>query len=127
MPDIRRNFSMKKLSLLKSILLLAIGSTLLNGCVVRERTVVYRQSPPPTVVGQEVVVSEAPPPMIVETQTIAPGPDFIWIGGVWAWHGHWVWEHGHWGRPPHPGAVWVAHRYEYRNGVHVYIRGGWRF
>ncbi len=123
---LRLNLHMKKLPLLKSILLIALGSTLLSGCVVRERTV-YRQAPPPAVVGQEVVVTEAPPPPIVETVTVSPGPGFLWIGGVWAWHGHWVWERGHWGRPPHPGAVWVAHRYEYRNGVHVFIRGGWRF
>ena len=116
---------MKKPSLFKSILLLATGAVLVSGCVVRERTV-YRRPYAPVVVDQEVVVDGAPPPVVVETQTISPGPDFIWIGGVWAWHGRWVWEGGHWGRPPHPGAVWVAHRYEYRNGVHVFIRGGWR-
>jgi hypothetical protein len=117
---------MKTLPLMRSILLIAIGSILVSGCVVRERTV-YRQAPPPATVGTEVTVTEAPPPPIVETVTVSPGPAFIWIGGVWAWHGHWVWEAGRWARPPHPGAVWVAHRYEYRNGVHVFIRGGWRY
>ena len=117
---------MKKLSLLKSILLIGVASLLVSGCVVRERTV-YRQAPPQATVGGEVVVTDAPPPPIVETVTIAPGPAFIWIGGNWVWRGHWVWEHGHWARPPHPGAVWVPHRYEYRNGVHVFIRGGWSF
>jgi hypothetical protein len=118
---------MKKLPLLKSILLIATGSLLVSGCVTRER-VVYQQAPPPSqplMPGQEVVVTEAPPPAIVETETISPGPNFVWIGGGYVWRGHWVWQHGRWARPPHRGAVWVAHRYEYRNGVHVYIRGGW--
>lgn len=110
---------------LKSILLIALGSALVTGCVVHER-VVYREAPP-AVVGQEVVVTEAAPAPLVETVTVSPGPGYVWIGGGWVWHGHWVWAHGHWGHPPRPGAVWVAHRYEYRNGVHVYIRGGWRY
>jgi hypothetical protein len=118
---------MKTLPSLKSLVLVVIGSTLMTGCVVRERTV-YQQSPPPgpVVASGEVVVTEAPPPPIVETVTVSPGPAFIWIGGSWVWRGHWVWEHGRWGRPPHPGAVWVPHRYAYRNGVHVFIRGGWQ-
>ncbi len=107
------------------MLLIIAVSMLVSGCVVRERTV-YRQPPPP-VVGGEIVVTGAPPPPMVETVTVSPGPAFVWIGGAWAWHGHWVWERGHWAHPPHPGAVWVAHHYEYRNGVHVFIRGGWRF
>jgi hypothetical protein len=112
---------MKKFPLL--ILLIATGSLLVSGCVTRER-VVYEQGPPPA--SQEVVVTEAPPPMIFETETIAPGPNYVWVGGAWVWRGHWVWAQGHWAYPPHPGAVWVSHRYEYRNGVHVYIRGYWR-
>jgi len=116
---------MKISTLLKTLLLVTIGSFLATGCVVRERTV-YRTSPP-VVVGQEVIVTEPAPAPVVETVTVSPGPAFIWIGGNWVWRGHWVWARGHWERPPRPGAVWVAHRYEYRNGVHVYIRGGWRF
>jgi len=117
---------MKSLPLLKSGLLIATGSLLLSGCVVRERTV-YRQAPPPPAVAtDEVVVNEAPPTPIVETVMVAPGPGFVWIGGGWIWRGHWVWEHGRWAHPPRAGVVWVPHRYEYRNGVHVFIRGGWR-
>ena len=34
---------------------------------------------------------------------IAPGPDFIWVGGRWLWHDDgWVWHDGHWRRPLHP-------------------------
>lgn len=119
------------------LLTIAAGSLVLSGCVIRETR--YQPAPPPPVVvqqpapppdqavGSEVVVSEAPPPPIVEQVTVAPAPGFIWIGGYWAWRGHWVWVHGRWGRPPRAGMVWVPHRYVYRNGVHVYVRGGWRF
>lgn len=102
------------------------AALLTSGCVYRER-VVYRQPPPGApAIDQEVVVNEAPPPDVVETVTVSPGPGFIWVGGYWGWHGHWVWAPGHWARPPYRGAVWVPHRYVYRNGVHVYVRGGWR-
>jgi hypothetical protein len=108
----------------KAVLFIAIGSLLVTSCVTRER-VVYQQAPPPGV-SEQVVIPEAPPPIIVETQTLAPGPGFIWIGGAWVWRGQWIWTHGYWSRPPHPGAVWVPHRYQYRNGIHVYVQGYWR-
>jgi len=77
----------------------------------------------------EVVVASAPPvaPPYVEVAPMAPGPEFVWIGGAWIWGGgRWEWERGRWERRPRPGAVWMAHHYEYRNGHHVFIRGGWR-
>ncbi len=118
---------MNKLSFSKLGLLLLAGTFLATGCVYRER-VVYRQpgAPPAGPVGAEVVVTEAPPPLIVETMTVSPGPHYVWIGGSWLWRNHWVWQRGHWERPPRPGVVWVPHHYEYRGGVHVFIRGGWR-
>ena len=122
--------SMKNISLLKSGLLVLAGAFLVGGCVYRER-VVYRHRGARIVttetVGSEVVVTEAPPAPVVETVTISPGPEFIWVGGCWEWRSHWVWEGGHWARPVRPGAVWVPHHYERRGGVHVFIRGGWRF
>ncbi len=116
---------------LKPVLLTAGVSLLATGCVVREE-VRYR-NPPPAVVVQpgpvasgEVVVNGAPPDPIVEVQPLAPDPTFVWIGGFWAWHGRWVWEAGHWGHPPHPGAVWYGPHYVYRGGRHVWVRGYWR-
>jgi hypothetical protein len=117
---------MKKISLTKLGLLLLAGSFLATGCVVRERTVYRQPAPAPAVVGGEVVVTEAPPPMVVENMTVSPGPQFVWVGGNWVWRNHWVWQRGRWERPPRAGVVWVPHRYEYRGGVHVFIRGGWR-
>lgn len=114
-----------KMSLIgKNALLAALGTTLLGGCVYRER-VVYRQ-PDTGVVEDEVVVAGPPPAPIVEDVVVAPGPGYIWIGGSWVWRGHWVWERGRWARPPRGGAIWVPGRYYVRGGAHVYVRGHWR-
>lgn len=73
------------------------------------------------------VVSEEPPPAPVEDVTvIAPGPDYVWIGGEWVWNGGWIWVSGHWGYPPYPHAVWV--RGYWNRGLHGWHRepGHWR-
>ena len=98
---------------------MALAALLATGCVVHE--VGYQSA-----AGAEVTVGEAPPAPLVETVTEAPDPTFVWIGGNWVWRNHWVWEHGRWARPPHPGAVWVPHSYVNRGGRHVWVRGGWR-
>jgi hypothetical protein len=63
----------------------------------------------------EVLVTEAPPPPVYEVMPVAPGLGMYWIGGAY-----------HWERPPRPGAIWVQHHYEFRNGRHIFVRGGWR-
>jgi uncharacterized protein YcfJ len=68
----------------------------------------------------ETVVSEAPPvPPEDIVVGVAPGPDYVWVGGAWVWNGRWVWASGHWGYPPHPHAIWVRDNW---------VRGsqGWR-
>lgn len=73
-----------------------------------------------------VTVSSAPPRPIVEVQPPRPTYDAIWIEGYWAWAGgRWVWSAGHW-EVPRTGYVWVVPHYEYRNGRHYYVSGGWR-
>jgi hypothetical protein len=118
------------------VFLAASGALLLSACVVYDgppRRVVYVRQPPIVVeqqpaypVGTEVVADSAPPVPLAEVETASPGVDFVWIPGIWVWEGRWIWTAGHWDRPPFPGAVWVPHRYVYRNGAHVFIRGGWR-
>jgi hypothetical protein len=114
------------------LLIMAAGSLLLAGCVYRERTVYSAPPPGPgpgPAPGAEVEVS-GPPPAAVETDVavgVAPGPDFLWVGGYWGWGPRgWAWNHGYWGRPPHPGMRWYGPRYAYRGGRHVWVRGGWR-
>ena len=106
---------MKKSTLFKMALPVFAALLFAVGCVV------YPARPV-----TEVDVIGDPPAPIVENVTPSPDIGFVWIGGAWAWHDRWVWEGGHWDRPPHPGAVWVPHRYVYHNGRHVFIRGGWR-
>jgi outer membrane lipoprotein SlyB len=73
-----------------------------------------------------VYVVQPPPPPPVETMLIAPGPDYVWIGGEWIWNGRWVWVSGHWGYPPRPRAVWV--RGYWYHGPHgwCHAAGYWR-
>jgi hypothetical protein len=92
---------------------------LTGGCVVQPLE-------PAGYVSTDVYVASDPPPLIAETIPVSPGIGFVWVGGGWVWRDHWVWEAGRWQRPPHPGAVWYPHRFEYRNGHRVFIRGGWR-
>jgi hypothetical protein len=61
---------------------------------------------------QATVVTTDPPPVPVETVVAAPGPEYVWLGGEWAWNGGWIWVGGHWGYPPYPHAVWVSGRWD---------------
>jgi hypothetical protein len=66
------------------------------------------------------VVAQAPPPPPTETVMVAPGPDYVWVGGEWVWNGGtWVWIGGRWAFPPYRHAVWVGARWEHG-------RYGWR-
>jgi hypothetical protein len=112
-----------------------VAALLLTGCIYEgpPRRVVIVRRPAPVIVeegaypvGSEIMVDQAPPPPLEEVVPASPGVDFVWISGVWVWEGRWVWSPGHWAHPPRPGAVWVPFHYEFRNGTHVFIRGGWR-
>jgi hypothetical protein len=124
-------------SLPKPVVLLSTGLLLLTGCVVGEAP---SQPPPPVVappppvaveplgppLGTDVVVVGPPPPVYQERMTVSPGVGFVWIPG-WVWgRGSWVWAGGRWARPPRPDLRWVAPRYVYRGGRHLFIHGGWR-
>jgi hypothetical protein len=125
------NNKMKKSHLFMTAMLLLAGLFFTAGCVNRERMADQSQADQSQVqvsqAGTEVVVDKAPPLPEVETMTIAPGPGFVWVPGAWSWRGDWIWDHGHWAHPPQPGAVWVAPRYEVRDGKQIFIRGGWKY
>ena len=93
------------------------------GCVVVERpaTAPFVVSAAP----DEVVVTQDAPAPLYEVVGVAPGPGFIWVGGFWHWDGRWVWNRGHYARPPHPGARWMGPRYLTRGGARVYVHGYW--
>lgn len=91
---------------------------LTGGCIIQPRE-------PAGYVTTEIAVPSDPPPPLVDAVLDSPGLGFVWVGGAWAWHDHWVWEPGRWQHPPAPGMVWHPHRFENRNGTRVFIRGGW--
>lgn len=73
-----------------------------------------------------IFVHHHPPPARVEIMTACPGPDYVWISGSWAWHDHWVWNRGYWGRRPHAGAIWVDSHWQHHHGGWKHHRGHWR-
>ena len=76
---------------------------------------------------EEVIVKTRPPHAVVEHRTVRPGADHVWVGGYHRWDGNaYVWAPGKWEVPPRPHAVWVAPRWEHRNGGYVFVEGRWR-
>ena len=72
-------------------------------------------------------VTQAPPPVRVETQTVTPGPNYIWTPGYWRWTGtSYVWVSGSWVVRPRVTAVWVEGHWVHRPGGWVWIAGHWR-
>ncbi len=95
---------------------LAIGasSLLLAGCVV---------TPAPEAA---VVVAGPPPAAEVEVVPVAPGPEYVWVGGCWTWNGAWVWAPGHYVVRPHPRAVWVRGYWGHTPRGYAWHEGHWR-
>ena len=76
---------------------------------------------------EDVVVKVRPPKAVVEHRSERPSQEHVWIGGYHKWDGHaYAWEPGRWEKPPHAHAVWVAPRWEHRNGGYVFVEGRWK-
>ncbi|MFZ1055774.1 MAG: hypothetical protein WAN79_08890 [Opitutaceae bacterium] len=73
-----------------------------------------------------MVVNEEPPAPIVEYVPACPYPDYVWIGGFWAWNGGWYWTAGHYGPRPHPGALWVGGGWAHAGRGWAWHGGHWR-
>ena len=75
----------------------------------------------------QVVVRIAPPPIVVEERGRPPERDYVWVDGYHRWDGgRYVWVPGHWDRPPHPHAHWVAHHWVHHHDGWVLVEGHWR-
>ena len=75
----------------------------------------------------EVIVKLRPPAIRVERRPVRPGPRYVWVPGYHRWDGNaYAWESGRWVVPPREHAVWVAPRWEHRNGGYVFVEGRWR-
>jgi hypothetical protein len=84
---------------------------------------------PAPVVGptREVLVTQAPPPVRVETQTVAPGPNYTYQKGYWRWTGAgYTWAPGHWVVRPRTTAVWVEGHWVQRGNGWIWVGGHWR-
>lgn len=101
----------------KAILALfaALPLTALTGCeahIYPARVAYYDEAPPPP---RDVVVG------------VAPGPDFVWIGGHWYRdRDRWAWADGRWGRRPYAHARWEEGRWEHRPRGYAWVEGRWR-
>ena len=84
----------------------------LKNAGVSERVIDFMINTPSQIPSAEVsgVVGSSPPPPPPETVVVAPGPDYVWVGGTWVWLGgdRWTWRHGYWHRPTH------FHRHRWR-------------
>jgi uncharacterized protein YcfJ len=105
----------------------------LKNAGVSERVIDYMINTPSTAEAPVPNVSVAPPPadpppveIVPQAVVVAPGPDFIWIDGAWAWGGvSWTWVGGHWARPPFAHARWVGGRRFYDHGRYRWVPGHW--
>jgi hypothetical protein len=82
--------------------------------------------PPPD--GSEAIeTSEAPPPLPEYEQPPAPGPDYYWTPGYWAWgqDGGYYWVPGEWVEAPFVGAVWTPPYWDYEGSAYLFHSGYW--
>jgi hypothetical protein len=68
-----------------------------------------------------------PPPRPEVVVGVAPGPDYVWVGGYWDGSpGHYVWVRGRWDHSPHGHGVWMAPHWDKdRDGHYHQVKGEW--
>jgi hypothetical protein len=97
----------------------------LKSAGVREKVITYMINT--GTANTQTTVSQTPPPPPQETILVAPGPDYVWVGGEWIWsQGGWVWLGGRWILPPHPRAAWVGPRWDHGPDGWHRVPGHWR-
>jgi hypothetical protein len=116
------------------ICVLALAPFALAGCVVEQpvpvtttTTEVTRETVTTAPGTREVVVTRAPPALRVETQTVSPGPSYVWTRGYWRWTGtDYVWVPGSWVVRTSLTAVWVEGYWARRSRGWVWVAGHWQ-
>jgi hypothetical protein len=76
----------------------------------------------------EVVVADPPPPPppLVEPPPPPAEPGTLWVAGYHRWDGRaYVWERGHYERPPRANARFLPGHWEARGRGKVWINGHW--
>ena len=79
------------------------------------------------VYGTHTYVAVPPPPPRVEVVEVAPGPQYVWIEGQWAWTGqNYVWETGRWLIPTDGHHGWHRGRWKHAQQGWYWEDGHWR-
>jgi len=74
----------------------------------------------------EAQASDPPPPLPDYEQPYAPGPDYIWTPGYWAWSPDgYYWVPGAWVEPPYSGGLWTPGYWGYTGGYYRFHHGFW--
>ena len=74
------------------------------------------------------LVTIAPPPLPYYTQPPAPGDDYIWTPGYWAWsaaEGDYYWVPGTWVEAPSVGDLWTPGYWAYEGRGFLWHPGYW--
>ena len=70
--------------------------------------------------------TQAPPPLPEYDQPPAPGPDWYWTPGYWAWGTDgYYWVPGTWVEPPYYGALWTPPYWGWYGGHYRFHHGYW--
>ena len=83
---------------------------------------------PPLPPGLDVRITTGRPPRIRhEVRTARPGPDYVWVAGVYDYDdsGRYRWIPGRWERPVAPQAYWIPARYIRTSRGTIYEPGHW--
>jgi hypothetical protein len=101
--------------------LLVIGSAV-SGCYVSAEPVA------PEAQGEVVVADPPPPPPLPPPEPVPPppAPGAVWVAGAHRWDGHrYVYEGGHYDRPPRANARYVQGHWEARGKGKTWVNGHW--
>jgi len=74
-----------------------------------------------------VFVQVAPPPPRREVRFAAPGPDYVWVDGHWAWRGNaYAWVPGSWWRQRPGSTKYSPGRWHHDRRGWYWVAGRWR-
>ncbi len=88
----------------------------------------YGQGPGDPGYGQQpaTYAPEPPPPLPDYEQPEAPGDDYLWTPGYWAWgDGGYYWVPGVWVEAPYEGALWTPGYWGFWNNSYGFYPGYW--
>jgi WXXGXW repeat (2 copies) len=58
---------------------------------------------------------------------VAPGPNYVWIPGVWVWRGtHYAWRPGFWA-VANPDWIWMPAHYVWTPSGYLFVEGHWDY